>query len=70
MKEELNQITQGELDSIFSNPMAKKCVVLSKGGPIPKTNKIVTLICSCYNFFSLSSVQILFIQACCLLCVL
>ena len=40
------------------------------GGPIPKTNKIVTLICSCHNFFPLSSVQILFIQACCLLCVL
>ena len=40
------------------------------GGAIPKTNEIVTLICSCHNFFPLSSVQILFIQACCLLCVL
>ena len=40
------------------------------GGAIPKTNEIVTLICSCHNFFSLSSVQILFIPACCLLCVL
>ena len=26
--------------------------------------------CSCHNFFSLSSVQIIFIPACCLLCVL
>ena len=40
------------------------------GGAIPETNEIVTLICSCHNFFSLSSVQILFIPACCLLCVL
>ena len=39
-------------------------------GAIPETNEIVTLICSCHNFFSLSSVQILFIPACCLLCVL
>ena len=36
----------------------------------PETNEIVTLICSCHNFFSLSSVQILFILACCLLYVL
>ena len=27
-------------------------------------------ICSCHNFFPLSSVQILLIRACCLLCVL
>ena len=27
-------------------------------------------ICSCHNFFPLSSVQILLLQACCLLCVL
>ena len=44
--------------------------ILLKGGAIPETNEIVTLICSCHNFFSLSSVQILFIPACCLLCVL
>ena len=42
----------------------------AKGGTTPETNEIVTLICSCHNFFSLSSVQILFIPACCLLCVL
>ena len=41
-----------------------------KTEPTPETNEIVTLICSCHNFFSLSSVQILFIPACCLLCVL
>ena len=40
------------------------------GGTTPETNEIVTHICSCHNFFSLSSVQILFIPACCLLCVL
>ena len=39
-------------------------------GAIGETNEIVILICSCHNFFSLSSVQILFIPACWLLCVL
>ena len=39
-------------------------------GAIPETNEIVTHICSCHNFFPLSSVQILLIPACCLLCVL
>ena len=42
----------------------------SPGGTTPETNEIVTNICSCHNFFSLSSVQIIFIPACCLLCVL
>ena len=46
------------------------CGLMVKGGAIPKTNEIVTLICSCHNFFSLSSVQILFIPAYCLLCLL
>ena len=41
-----------------------------KGRTIPKTNEIVTHICSCHNFFPLSSVQIIIILACCLLCVL
>ena len=41
-----------------------------QGGTTPETNEIVTNICSCHNFFSLSSVQIIFIPACCLLCVL
>ena len=39
-------------------------------GAIPETNEIVTHICSCHNFFPLSSVQIIIIPACCLLCVL
>ena len=39
-------------------------------GTIPKTNEIVKNICSCHNFPPLSSVQIIFIPACCLLCVL
>ena len=47
-----------------------KGVLISLKGAIGETNEIVTLICSCHNFFSLSSVQILFIPACCLLCVL
>ena len=46
------------------------CLTFPQGGALPETNEIVTLICSCHNFFSLSSVQILFIPACCLLCVL
>ena len=41
-----------------------------QGGTTPETNEIVTNICSCHNFSPLSSVQILFIPACCLLCVL
>ena len=40
------------------------------GGTIPKTNEIVKNICSCHNFPPLSSVQIIIIPACCLLCVL
>ena len=40
------------------------------GGTILKTNEIVKNICSCHNFFPLSSVQIIIIPACCLLCVL
>ena len=44
--------------------------LLFKGGLYPKTNEIVTNICSCHNFFPLSSVQIIIIPACCLLCVL
>ena len=42
-------------------------VLKKQGGTTPETNEIVTLICSCHNFFPLSSVQILFIPACCLL---
>ena len=41
-----------------------------KGGGLPETNEIVTHICSCHNFSPLSSVQIIIIPACCLLCVL
>ena len=41
-----------------------------RGGGLPETNEIVTHICSCHNFFPLSSVQIIIILACCLLCVL
>ena len=40
------------------------------GGGLPETNEIVTHICNCHNFFPLSSVQIIIIPACCLLCVL
>ena len=32
--------------------------------------KLSVFFCSCHNFFSLSSVKIIFIPACCLLCVL
>ena len=41
-----------------------------KGGTIPQTSEIWTHICGCHNFFPLSSVQIIIIPACCLLCVL
>ena len=37
---------------------------------IPQTSEIWTHICGCHNFFPLSSVQIIIIPACCLLCVL
>ena len=40
------------------------------GGDYTLTTEISTHICSCHNFFTLSSVQILLIPACCLLCVL
>ena len=39
-------------------------------GVIPETNEIVTHICSCRNIFPLSSVEIIIIPACCVLCVL
>ena len=48
----------------------KSVKIANNGGTIPETNEIVTHICSCHNFFPLSSVQILLIPACCLLCVL
>ena len=38
-------------------------------GTTPEITKIWTHICSCHNFSPLSSVQILLIPACCLLCV-
>ena len=41
-----------------------------QGESIPFTTEILTHICSCHNFFPLSSVQILLLPACCLLCVL
>ena len=46
-----------------------QCCVLKLGGTTPETNEIGTHICSCHNFPPLSSVQILLIPACCLLCV-
>ena len=41
-----------------------------KGGTTPETTEISTHICSCHNFFPLSSLQILLTPACCLLCAL
>ena len=41
-----------------------------KGGPHHFSPKLSFFFGSCHNFFSLSSVQIIFIPACCLLCVL
>ena len=35
-----------------------------------ETTKILSTYLSCHNFFSLSSVQIIIVPACCLLCVL
>ena len=43
---------------------------LITGRAIPETNEIVTHICSYHNFPPLSSVQIIIIPACWLLCVL
>ena len=52
----------------------KEIVVLEiKGGLYLKpseTTKILSTYLSCHNFFSLSSVQIIIVPACCLLCVL
>ena len=39
-------------------------------GTIPFSSEIQKHICGCHNFFPLSSVQIIIIPACCLLCVL
>ena len=41
-----------------------------RGGTIPFSSEIQKHICGCHNFFPLSSVQIIIIPACCLLCVL
>ena len=46
----------------------KKLAFIIKGGLDLKPQKLNTYL-SCHNFFSLSSVQILLIPACCLLCV-
>ena len=60
------QIPPGPAD--FSGKKALKSVDSAEwlwGGAIPETNEIVTHICSCHNFFPLSSVQIIIIPACC-----
>ena len=41
-----------------------------KGGTIPFFPKLAFFFCTCHNFSPLSSVQIIIIPACCLLCVL
>ena len=41
-----------------------------KGGLYLKPQKSLSTYLSCHNFFSLSSLQIFLIPACCLLCVL
>ena len=43
---------------------------IPKGGTGPYFPKIVYILWTSHNFFSLSSVQIIIIPACCLLCVL
>ena len=69
-------VTRITSTSILSDTATSVLAVLSSlvmsthGGTIPETNEIVTHIFSCHNFFSLSSVQIIIIPACCLLCVL
>ena len=40
------------------------------GGLYPFSRNLITFFCPCHNFFPLSSVQIIIIPACCLLCVL
>ena len=62
--------TTGQLSALVGALWYTKFGDLANGGALPETNEIVTLICSCHNFFSLSSVQIRFIPTCCLLCVL
>ena len=44
--------------------------ILKTRGTMPFSSEICTYICTCHNFFPLSSVQIIIIPACCLLCVL
>ena len=43
---------------------------ISGGRYLKPPEKKLNTICSCHNFFPLSSVQIIIIPACCLLCVL
>ena len=51
--------------------MYLKCKLSAQGGTIPFFSEIGTFFFgTCHNFFSLSSVQINIIPACCLLCVL
>ena len=66
-----SSLTPAKKSSEQANLIAtKNSLPPTYGGTTPETNEIVTNICSCHNFFSLSSVQIIFIPACCLLCVL
>ena len=49
----------------------KKCwAYVGGGGTVPYFPKIAYFFLTSHNFFSLSSVQIIIIPACCLLCVL
>ena len=50
-----------QMESLETNP---------KGGLYHISRKLHIYFLTCHNFFSLSSVQIIIIPACCLLCVL
>ena len=45
-------------------------IFLYLGGSNPFSSEICNFFCTCHNFSPLSSVQIIIIPACCLLCVL
>ena len=59
-----------ELTGTYLHTFHAHIATIDPGGASPETTKFRTHIYSCHSFFPLSSVQILLIPACCLLCVL
>ena len=68
LREYLNLYIDGEIVYRYTGSMLNAKGI--QGETNPFSSEICTFFCTCHNFFPLSSVQIIIIPSCCLLCVL